>query len=168
MLCQNCGKQQATTHIKRIINGDTQEHHLCSACAEQLGYGDMLSGFSLNFGDFFGGLLGESKRSVGAGAAVQRCPKCGNSFADIARESRMGCAECYRTFYDKLRPTLEKIHGRSTHNGKTVAHPPAAEEPTPEQRAEKLREELAAAIEAQEFEHAAELRDAIKALEAQK
>ena len=41
MLCQNCGKNEATTHIKQVINGDTAERHLCSECAEHLGYGDV-------------------------------------------------------------------------------------------------------------------------------
>ena len=25
MLCQNCGKNEATTHLKRIINGETEK-----------------------------------------------------------------------------------------------------------------------------------------------
>ena len=28
MLCQNCGKYEATTHVKRIINGESAEAHL--------------------------------------------------------------------------------------------------------------------------------------------
>ena len=48
MLCQNCGKNEATTHIKQVINGDTAERHLCSECAEHLGYGDAFSGFGLS------------------------------------------------------------------------------------------------------------------------
>ena len=38
MLCQNCGKYEATTHIKRIVNGEATEAHLCSDCARALGY----------------------------------------------------------------------------------------------------------------------------------
>ena len=45
MLCQNCGKNEATTHVKRVVNGDTTEMHLCQNCAEHLGYGDLFSGF---------------------------------------------------------------------------------------------------------------------------
>ena len=60
MLCQNCGKNEATTHIKRVVNGDTTETHLCAECAQHLGYGDMFSGFGLNLDDFFGSFLGDS------------------------------------------------------------------------------------------------------------
>ena len=53
MLCQNCGKNEATTHIKQVINGDTAERHLCSECAEHLGYGDAFSGFGFNISGLF-------------------------------------------------------------------------------------------------------------------
>ena len=55
MICQNCGKREANTHIKQIINGDMAESHLCSDCARHLGYSDMFSGFDLDLADFFGG-----------------------------------------------------------------------------------------------------------------
>ena len=48
MLCQNCGKYEATTHVKRIINGESAEAHLCSDCAKALGYNDVFGGFGNN------------------------------------------------------------------------------------------------------------------------
>ena len=60
MLCQNCGKNEATTHIKQIVNGDMAESHLCAECAKNLGYSDMLSGFGLDLSEFLGGFLGDS------------------------------------------------------------------------------------------------------------
>ena len=73
MLCQNCGKNEATTHIKQIINGDMAESHLCSDCASHLGYSDVFSGFGLNLSEFFGGFLGDMMPSLSAGNAP-RCP----------------------------------------------------------------------------------------------
>ena len=64
MLCQNCGKNEATTHIKQIINGDMAESHLCSDCAAHLGYSDMFSGFGLNLSGLFSGLLGDMMPSI--------------------------------------------------------------------------------------------------------
>ena len=60
MLCQNCGRNEATTHIKRVINGATSENHLCAECAGSLGYGDMFSGLGFSFGELLGGFLGEA------------------------------------------------------------------------------------------------------------
>ncbi len=166
MLCQNCGKAQATTHIKRVVNGDTTEHHLCSQCAGELGYTDMFSGFApLSLSDFFGDFLGDfNKKAIGA--KVQRCPRCGNSFNDIVRESQLGCAECYRTFFEKLQPSLERIHGRALHNGKKITvEQTESKEPSKEEQLEQLKARLSQAIQEQEFEQAAKLRDEIRELE---
>ena len=88
MLCQNCERNEATTHIKQIVNGDMTESHLCSACANHLGYTDMFSGFDLNISEFFSGLLGDMLPTLMPGT-VKRCEKCGCSFDDIVRALRM-------------------------------------------------------------------------------
>jgi protein arginine kinase activator len=165
MLCQNCGKNEATTHIKQIVNGEMSESHLCGDCAEHLGYNDMFSGLGFNYSGIFGGLLGDVLPSLSVGN-VKRCEKCGCSFDDIVREGKVGCAECYKTFYDRLLPSIHRIHGKIQHNGK-ISQPPAETAPvrTAVSRIEKLRQKMNEAVSAQEFEQAAKLRDEIKALE---
>ena len=165
MLCQNCGKNEATTHIKQIINGDMAESHLCSDCAAHLGYSDVFSGFGLNLSELFGGFLGDMMPSITSGK-TQRCPKCGTSFDEIAHSGKVGCADCYRTFYDKLLPSIQRIHGKIKHSGKTVSAAP--EQPkidTKEEKIEKLKAAMNDAVAKQDFENAAKIRDEIKALE---
>ena len=165
MLCQNCGKNEATTHIKQIINGDMAESHLCSDCASHLGYSDVFSGFGLNLSELFGGFLGDMIPSISAGSSP-RCPKCGTSFDEIARDGRVGCADCYRTFYDKLLPSIQRIHGKIKHSGKTVsATPEQPKAETTEEKIEKLKAAMNDAVAKQDFENAAKIRDEIKALE---
>ena len=135
MLCQNCGKNEATTHIKQIINGDMAESHLCSECAAHLGYSDMFSGFGLNLSELFGGFLGDMTPSMSS-IGTKRCAKCGTSFDEIVRDGRVGCADCYRTFYDRLLPSIQRIHGKIKHNGKTVSA--SAAEPKVETKEEKI------------------------------
>ena len=170
MICQNCGKNEATTHVKRVVNGDTTEMHLCAECAQHLGYGDIFSGFGLNLDDFFGGFLGDTMQKLAA-PAEQKCPKCGSTFSDIVKSGRLGCGECYRTFYDKLLPSIQRIHGRIKHNGKQVSAPaeiqPEEDKKEPVSEIDELKSQLAAAVEKQEFEQAAILRDEIKKLESQ-
>ena len=55
MLCQNCGRNEATTHIKRIVDGESSELHLCSGCAQHLGYSGMFWGFGSNIGTLLSG-----------------------------------------------------------------------------------------------------------------
>lgn len=167
MLCQNCGKNEATTHIKRVVNGDTTQTHLCAECAQALGYGDMFSGFGLNLDDFFGGFLGDTVQKL-ASPVEQRCSKCGNTFSDIVRSGKVGCSECYKTFYDKLLPSIQRIHGRIKHNGKQVSSietTASQVEQVKKDPVEELKKELATAIENQEFEQAAVIRDKIRELE---
>ena len=165
MLCQNCGKNEATTHIKQIINGDMAESHLCSDCASHLGYSDMFSGFGLNLSELFGGFLGDMMPTLSAGNS-QRCPKCGTSFDEIARSGKVGCADCYRTFYDKLLPSIQRIHGKIKHSGKTVATAPEQQKSeTTEEKIAKLKSAMNDAVAKQDFENAAKIRDEIKALE---
>ena len=165
MLCQNCGKNEATTHIKQIINGDMAESHLCSDCASHLGYSDVFSGFGLNLSGLFGGLLGDMMPSISAGKSP-RCPKCGTSFEEIVRSGKVGCADCYRTFYDKLLPSIQRIHGKIKHSGKvTNSAPVESKEETAEEKIEKLKIAMNEAVAKQEFETAAKIRDEIRALE---
>lgn len=162
MLCQNCGKYEATTHVKRIINGEAAEAHLCLGCAKMLGYEDVFGGFGNIFGSFFGSFLGDT--GVGSlSARTLKCEKCGSTFNDIVESGKIGCAECYKTFYEKLLPSLQRIHGKTRHEGK-IPNKIAVKEDNLKEQIEKLEEELKMAVEAQNYETAALLRDRIKEL----
>lgn len=163
MLCQNCGKNEATTHIKRIVNGEAAEAHLCADCAKSLGYNDVFSDFGFNFSDMLGSFFNEP--TVGAlSNRVLRCEKCGSTFNDIVRSGKIGCADCYSTFYDKLLPSLSRIHGKTHHVGKV---PNANADVKKENKIERLKSELQQAVEKQDYETAAKLRDEIKELESE-
>jgi protein arginine kinase activator len=161
MLCDKCKKNEATTHIKTNINGVVSSHNLCAHCAAQYGGSPFGMGISQMLGSFFDG------GSAPVGKTV-RCPQCGASFEEIAASGKVGCDKCYEVFLDRLVPSLERMHGRSKHVGKAPAvHLAQAEQHSAADELDRLRAELRAAIEVQEFERAAELRDKIKALEAE-
>jgi protein arginine kinase activator len=164
MLCQNCKRNEANVHMKRIINASATEVHLCEDCARALGYGDAFSGFGLGLGDLFGNLISHS--SVFSGTNAVRCPMCGNGFNDIAESGRLGCAECFDTFYDKLLPSIERIHGNNKHVGKRIVK--GTDNPDYLREEEDLQAELEKAVREQNFELAAELRDKIKQREKEK
>lgn len=52
MKCENCGKNIANFHYKSTVNGKVTEAHLCSECAEKLGYGEKMAGSDI-FDGFF-------------------------------------------------------------------------------------------------------------------
>ncbi len=151
VICQNCNKNEANMHMKRIVNGRAAEVHLCSDCARSLGYGEAFSGFGL--GDLFGELLPKSENANSS----LRCSFCGKSFEEIAADGKMGCAECYNVFYDKLLPSLNRIHGKAAYAGIK----PQKNSNSAEVRLQELKEALAVAVNEQNFELAATLRDRI-------
>lgn len=159
MLCQKCGKNSATTHMKRTVNGKTTEIHLCAACAAEQGIGGMFGGFSL--GDFWGSLFAEPTMPLATDSV--RCEGCGKSFREITASGRAGCPSCYTAFYDRLLPSIQRIHGKSGHVGKVPSG--AGGEMRRARELEGLRQQLNTAIANQEYEKCAGLRDRIRELE---
>ena len=151
MICQSCGKNPATMRVKAIINGELSEYALCPHCARKMGYGTV----------FFGIL--DSIFSRDAEEDVVRCRFCGASFDDILRSGKVGCEECYHTFYDRRQPLIRQVHGNTKHRGKV----PGTNLPQIRQENQLLvmRDKLRQAIDEENFEHAATLRDQIKELE---
>lgn len=161
MMCENCGKRIATTFVQQTINGKTTKMHLCSECAGQKGIGSMWKGFDFDIGDFWGSLFEEP--AVRSMEDTVRCEGCGRTFAEIARYGKAGCPECYVTFYDRLLPSIQRIHGKAKHTGKIAEN--SGDDLKVERELEGLRQQLSSAIANQEYEKCAELRDRIKELE---
>lgn len=165
MLCQHCKKNEATTHVKTMINGKYTEYRLCPECAHELGYDNMFSDFNADFGGLLSSFFSNALPAI-SGAA--HCKSCGSTLNDIKRTGKVGCADCYDTFFSELMPTIRSIHGNTEHKGK---HPDAIEYTVNEEKTEstdkiaELKAELKQAIEDENFERAAQLRDEIKELE---
>lgn len=161
MLCDKCKKQTATTHVKQTVNGKTTEMNLCPDCAAQQGLSATFSNFGFDFGDFWGSLFAEPAKRVREDTV--RCPDCGRSFREVAEMGKPGCPTCYVTFYDRLLPSIQRIHGKTQHTGKVGEQ--ADESSKTEHQLRSLREQLEQCVADQEFERCAELRDRIRELE---
>src|SRR5439155_24626497 len=84
---------------------------------------------------------------------------------DFRESGRLGCSECYDSFAPHLRDLLRRLHGSSQHVGERYA-PPGAEGATdPRLQLLELKEQLRPAVENENLELAAELRDRIRVLE---
>jgi protein arginine kinase activator len=162
MLCENCGNHEAAIHLTQIQNNEMTTRHLCEVCAESLG---LSSGQPANapLADF----IAQMGKSIAAETvtAAGTCPSCGLTLADFKRTGRLGCARCYSVFDTSLRGLLRKLHGGTQHSGK-VYLPPDPTETDRTARVVSLRRSLARAVEAEDFERAAALRDQIRRLEA--
>ena len=163
MVCDACKKQQATVHLTEIVNDQMTELHLCEACANQKG-AQAESHFGL--ADLLSGLADFGKTQEPEEVVTKACPNCGMTYDDFRKVGRLGCSECYSTFKRSLGSLLKRIHGSPIHLGKS---PVRLAKPAKVMKSElaDLRRKLERAIEGEEFEEAARLRDQIRRLEQQ-
>lgn len=159
MMCDKCGKNPATTHVKTVVNGVVKETNLCPHCAAKEGYGSF---GKMSLANMLASMFGDSTQNVNI--TKERCKCCKSSFADIAQSGRVGCSECYETFKKELMPSLNRLHGKVQHVGKGITKSLSLQDQTKD-RLKKLKEELKTAVDSEEYEKAAQLRDEIKELE---
>jgi protein arginine kinase activator len=93
-----------------------------------------------------------------------RCAACGATLRDFRDSGRLGCDQCYLTFDFHLRDLLRRLHGSSQHVGERY-EVPGVDEADPKSRLLELRAQLRRAVESENFELAAELRDRLRVLE---
>lgn len=166
MVCDICGKKEATVHLTEIINDKVTKLHLCEECAREKGE-EMEGHFGL--ADLLAGLADLGVQPEEATAIKTKCPSCGFTFQDFRKIGRLGCPKCYDTFKDNLAPLLRQIHGSDRHIGKIPqvmvkrAAPKTAVKKTEDLR--ELKMKLEKAIQLEEFEKAAKLRDEIREIE---
>ncbi len=158
MLCENCKKNMATTHIRTVINGVVIEKNLCGYCAAKGGYSKFVNN---SFASMLASMFGDELAT--GNIRESRCSCCNTRFSDIAETGKMGCSECYKAFRDKLIPYLKRVHGTTEHIGKRVSNSSSAL--TVQDKKESLRREMLEAVQAEEFEKAAKLRDEIRKIE---
>jgi protein arginine kinase activator len=161
MKCQNCDAE-ATIFFKEVVDGQLREIHLCETCAAEKGFHLAVEQNKLTIANQFiwmaENLYPESASKVG----TVQCPSCGIRYSQFARTGRLGCADCYGAFETQLKQILRRIHGATRHQGRA---PRGGDGSTMRRRdLGRLREELNRAVEREEFELAARLRDEIRKL----
>ena len=162
MKCENCGKNEVTFIYQSNVNGHVEEKHLCSECAQKLGYTQKVAARSQRMmQNFFGG----------------------NSFFGDS-------------FFDDFFSPMPSLFGRMNRlledpfddffaDMPALTAAPAQEAQTQEKKEDlvekeeqsrfarmrqlnALRLEMKKAVHQENFERAAEIRDQIKALEAER
>ena len=161
MQCDICGKKKATVHLTEILDEQMSEMHLCEECAreksvqmeQQFGLADLLAGLS----DFGKQVKTSDKVKI-------ECPHCQLNYDDFRKFGRLGCSKCYDAFKAQLSTLLKKIHGSSHHLGKSPRRIPSADREEIN-NLHDLKTQLMKAIEMEDFELAARLRDKIRLIE---
>jgi len=161
MICSVCQKNEAKVHVTQIVDDKMQKVDLCEECSKAKGVTDP-KGFSL--ADLLLGLGASQEvetRSV-AKPGETTCPGCGLTQSEFKKSVRFGCPQCYTAFGEGLPGMLKTMHKGLRHVGKV----PTALKPRrdPADLLKALNRRLEKAVESENFEEAAQLRDAIRAL----
>jgi len=160
-LCDNCGSKPATVNLTQIENNEMSSYHLCEDCAAQKGLEATTEPSSSPLPDFLAQIGDEPREEEDSD---NECSFCGLTFAAFRETGRLGCPHCYETFEAHLRRLLRRVHGGTKHVGK-IYLPPDPTVSEIEKQMEGLRRRLNRAVEAEDFERAAELRDQMRSLE---
>lgn len=162
MKCESCRKHEATVAFTHIADDAQKTVNLCARCA------------AAQSGAKAGGKAAEpvsepeETAQTGAAAAAgprvsARCPECGLTYEEFRKLGRLGCHACYAAFAPQLERLLRRVHGARRHVGKGLIAPRPAV--FPEQELAELQQQLRAAVAAEAYEQAAQLRDRIAQLE---
>ena len=154
MKCENCGKNEVTFVYQSNINGKVTEKHLCSECAEKLGYSQRVAAHSQRmmqsfFGNsFFDDFFSPVPSLMGRMTRMLEDPF-DDFFADMPA---LGAAPAQQE--DQSQQKQDDLVGKEE-QGRFVYM----------RQMNALKMEMKKAVHQENFERAAELRDQIRALE---
>lgn len=159
MLCQICNKNEATIHFTTIMNGKAENKYICESCASEYQDENLELPFSLNklFASFLSGFETEEDFDE---KEEKVCDGCGLTYRQLMDKGKFGCDECYDVFYEDIKELLKGIHGHHIHRGKIPKR--SGEKTIKIREVEELKEKLDLAVNKEEYEEAAILRDRIK------
>ena len=164
MQCQICKDREATIHLTEITGGVRTEMHICEHCA-------MEQGIAVKGHMPVNELLSELLASAPADEELfsltdkkTSCEYCGFTLEQFRKEAVLGCPHDYEVFEKSLSPLIAKAHdGKTTHCGKVPSRAPKDAKKQAELL--NLRQRLETAVQAEDYESAAKLRDKINQLE---
>jgi protein arginine kinase activator len=164
MQCQICNNNDATIHLTEIADGVRTEMHICEHCAAEQ---DIAVKSHIPINELLSSLLAvQPTDDELSGPSEQKlaCPNCGFTLAQFRKEGVLGCPHDYEVFEKSLLPLIQKAHnGKTTHCGKLPSKTP--QDTKKQIELLNLRQQLEAAVQSEDYELAAELRDKINQAE---
>ena len=161
MKCQepDCNRD-ATVHWTEIVGKEKIEKHLCAECAKAQSVPVQQS---VSLAGFLQQLLQQKAAEALPDGVKTACPTCGMSYIEFRASGRLGCPNDYDVFREGVLPVLERMQDGLRHCGKTPAR--AGRELRHQNEMIRLRRELERAVQREEYEKAAEIRDRIESLD---
>jgi protein arginine kinase activator len=147
--------------LTKIVNGHKKETHLCTSCAESK---ELLQQQDLNLSAILQSVIGPHIGALTDDLARLTCPECGIKYMEFKAEGRLGCPNDYQVFQKALEPLLQRIHRSTRHAGKHPRH--GRRSVAWHTEVVSLRQQLREAVDTENYEEAARLRDLLRQKEA--
>jgi protein arginine kinase activator len=190
MKCDQC-EQEATVHELRVVNGKKVERHLCQKCARKQGIDipqasisvpELIEKYMQHAVQAAKEAKSETPAAKPAPVKTASCPSCATTYVEFRQTGLLGCSDCYAAFEAQLGPLLERAHEGGAHHvgkmprralagGRTGETPPGGRLASvlgdAAQRAGRisaLRKQLDEAVQAEQYERAAAIRDELRKL----
>ena len=172
MLCENCQKNTAVVHMQGFVNGAKTELHLCQECSFNMVNMEM----PISMENIMKGIL-ESVQSLGpinlgqlpiqgfpqTRQAPGPCKVCNLTYEEFKAKGKLGCEACYQAFPQAIIALFKNVQGGAHHEGKFPKR--SGQQIRQRREADKLRASLKKAIDEENYEKAALIRDQIRSLE---
>lgn len=161
MMCENCKERDAVVHHIQVVPTGVKQLHLCEKCAAAKGVETTITMPQHPLGDILHAVQQQASTTTGDAAV---CSFCSATSRDFRTTGRLGCAHCYDAMEQSLRELLRRLHGSSKHVGRRY-DPPHVQMESKVDSIHDLEDRLRRAVESEQFELAAELRDRIRVIE---
>jgi protein arginine kinase activator len=152
--CDRCDNP-ASVHLTEIRGKEKSERHLCENCARALHVPQASKELQKLLKTFAPGQVPGGEPAAGTDRA---CPECGMTWAEFRQHGRFGCSSDYEVFAKEIDRLLKRIHGSTEYTGKSPGGTPV-ERGREMNELERVRQALAEAVEEENYEEAARLRD---------
>lgn len=172
MICEHCKHRNATVTVTQVQNGQKVEHHYCDVCASQFHpfhaeFKQEPVSIQQLLSNWFGSPTWQQKvdEKQQKQPQVQACSQCGFTYKQFLKEGKFGCPNCYDTFEEHLPKLFNRIQAGAQHIGKM----PGARSNifVLKKQIEEIRKRMKVAVENEQFEEAAQLRDEAREIEKQ-
>lgn len=166
MICQICGKHNASMLVQQIVGGKAKALYMCRSCAKKHNLFADERQMHLSLKALFDDVAPSSERAedISPGSEVTVCPECGTPLSRIKEKRTIGCSRCFFYFRNTVVKLMQEAQDEIFYSGTL-----------PDQletfsgaalSMQQLEAELKRAVENEEFELAAYYRDRIKEREA--
>lgn len=156
-VCDCCGKRPAAFHLSLERRKAVTRQRLCAPCAEELGVNTGSNRLPSSIPYICEPLV------MGEEQEVDRvCPECGTKLSAVAASGRVGCPSCYEAFEVDLAAILQSTE-EMAYRGRLPRR--LARYRRLLMEGSSLRMELESALEDEDYEEAARLRDALNSID---